>query len=271
MKNDNVLFYSKRCDFCSQIINLIGKIDSFEKYKFVCIDDNDNYPYIQRVPTLIIKEIKKPFIGINAFNWIKSTSQFNRITNNINAKPNQFINSKENPLLYDKKNGPNGMKINSLDNYSFLKKNINNINNISYINSQVDSINTLPEGSKINKMNQKKKLNALMNVREQQDLKILGKDIDMNYSSGKKNRKSYESNIINNRINNINFEKDISLFDHSKINKTNYESNIMNDRIRKINFSVEKQKNLPVITNKNHSGIRTSRIIIDKNNIKKKY
>lgn len=237
MGNENILFYSKKCKFCSQIINLISDIDSIEKYMLICLDnERSKYPYIQRVPTLIIKQIKQPLIGINAFNWIKSTAQFNRITNNINAKPNQFINSNENPLLYDVNNGPNGIKnTNTLDNNLFIKKNVNNIDNISYINSKEEDIYTLPEGSKINKMNQKKKLNALMNMRAQQDFKIFGSEIDTTYSS-----------------------------DNYKLNSNNDESNIINNRINRINFSTEQQKNLPTITNKGNTGINTSRIIIDK-------
>ena len=111
MNKKNIIFYSNKCKFCSQIINLISEIDSSEKYQLICIDGNsNNFPYIQRVPTLIIHNIKKPLIGINAFNWIKSTAQFNRITNNINSKPNKFINQNENPLLFDISKGPNGQK-----------------------------------------------------------------------------------------------------------------------------------------------------------------
>jgi hypothetical protein len=245
MGNENILFYSKKCKFCSQIINLISDIDSLEKYKFICIDNEKNkYPYIQRVPTLMIKQVKQPLIGINAFNWIKSTAHFNRITNNINAKPNKFVNSKENPLLYDVNKGPDGMKNkNSLDNgYTFIKTNINSIDNISYINSKQEDIYTLPEGSKIDKTNQKKKLNTLMTQRAKQDFRLFGSEIDTSFSS-----------------------------DNYEINSNNDEINMMNNRINRINFSTEQQKNLPVVTNKKNSGINTSRIIINKNNIKKNY
>ncbi len=238
MGNENILFYSKKCKFCSQLINLISDIDSVDKYVFICLDnEREKYPYIQRVPTLITKQIKQPLIGINAFNWIKSTVQFNRITNNINAKPNKFVNSNENPLLYDINKGPNGIKLkNTLDNnFSFLQKNANNFDNLSYVNSKDDGIYTLPEGSKINKINQKKKLNALMNMRAQQDFKMFGSEIDTSHSS-----------------------------DNYKLNSNNDESNIINNRINSINFSTEQQKNLPIIANKGNNGINTSRMIIDK-------
>ena len=243
MVNENILFYSKKCNFCSQIINLITDIDSLEKYKIICIDnERSRYPYVHRVPTLIIRQIKQPLIGINAFNWIKSTAHFNRITNNINSKPNKFINLDENPLLYDVNKGPNGMnnKNNSDNTFAFIKNNLNSIDNISYINSKEEDIYTLPEGSKIDKINQNKKLNALMNQRASQDFGLFGSEFDTKYSS-----------------------------DNSKINSNKDETNQINNRINQINFSTETQKNLPIVTNINNTGIGTSRIIINKNNIKK--
>lgn len=228
---ENILFYSKKCEYCSKIINLINDIDSFEKYKFICVDENKQFPYIQRVPTLMVKQIKKPLIGINAFNWIKSTSQFNRITNNINAKPNKFNNPNDNPLLYDIQNGLNGM--NNKNNF-LLKNGIKNIDNISYIKNKNDEIYTLPEGSKINKSNQKKKLNALLSQRAQQEFKMFGSELDTSYSSDKTNI------FIDNDLNEV------------------------SNRINNINFAVEQQSNLPSISSSDNSGINTSRIIVNR-------
>lgn len=231
MNKENILFYSKKCEYCSKIINLINDIDSPERYKFICVDKNNQFPYIQRVPTLMVKQIKKPLIGINAFNWIKSTSQFNRITNNINAKPNKFNNPNDNPLLYDISDGLNG--INNKNNY-LLKKDIKNINNISYLKNKNDEIYTLPEGSKITKLNQKKKLNALLNQRARQEFKMFGSEIDTSYSSDK-------------------IKMDL-----------NDGTTEISDRINNINFVVEQQLNLPSISSTESSGINTSRIIVNK-------
>ena len=231
MNKENILFYSKKCEYCSKIINLINDIDSFEKYKFICVDENMQFPYVQRVPTLMVKQIKKPLIGINAFNWIKSTSQFNRTTNNIHFKPNKFNNPNDNPLLFDKQDSLHG--INNKNNF-LLKNNIKNIDNISYIKNKSDEIYTLPEGSKINKVNQKKKLNELLNQRAQQEFKMFGSELDTSYSTDKKK---------------------IEIDDDSKK---------FGNRLNNINFIVEQQLNLPTISSSDNSGINTSRIIIDK-------
>ena len=59
MTNNNILFYSNKCKFCTQIIHLINEIDDINSFKLICIDDNINkFPYIQRVPTLLISEYK---------------------------------------------------------------------------------------------------------------------------------------------------------------------------------------------------------------------
>ena len=91
---------------------------------------------------------------------------------------------------------------------------------------------------KIDRINQRKKLNALMNLRAQQEFKMFGNEIDLEYSS-----------------------------DNHKINSNFDDTNAINNRINKINFSTEQQKNLQTIKNSTNSGIETSRIIINKNNI----
>ena len=78
-----------------------------------------------------------------------------------------------------------------------------------------------------------------MTQRAKQDFGLFGSGIDTKYSS-----------------------------DNYKINSNNDETNIMNNRINRINFSTEQQKNLPTVTNQSNTGIGTSRIIINKNNIK---
>ena len=223
MSKENIIFYSKKCKFCNQLINLINEVDNLNNFKCVCIDNIDlnQIPYIDSVPCLIIKEIKKPLIGVNAFNYIKSRPQLNRITNNINSNPNKFNNPKDNPLLYDVNDGPNGLNNNNNSNYLFLKRNLQNMDNISYLKNKNQDIYTLPEGSKINKINQGKKLNMLLNQRAQQDFNIFGSGVKTTQSSN---------------VDKINVLGDIN--------------NDLNERINKINFVVEPQLNIPNITNK---------------------
>ena len=208
MTNNNILFYSNKCKFCTQIIHLINEIDDINSYKLICIDDNINkFPYIQRVPTLLISEYKKPIVGINAFNWINSRNQFNKKTNNINLNPNSNINPKFNTLLNSNQDEKLNDKIN-INDYSFIdEKNESKIEN--FYNQK---IYTLPEVEKINQNNQKKKLNKLMNLRSKQD-SLFYNDMETRMSSHNKiilekdlySSISSKNSDLNTRMNNLNF------------------------------------------------------------------
>jgi hypothetical protein len=209
MTNINILFYSNKCKFSKQIIHLINEIDDINSFKLICIDENINkFPYIHRVPTLLISEYKKPIVGINAFNWINSKNQFNKNTNNINLNPNSNLNPKYNILLNDNNEKLKGNSKITLDDYSF----INDINTSKIENFFDQKIYTLPEAEKINQLNQKKKLNKLMNLRSKQD-SLLYNDIETRMSSHNKiilekdmfSSLSSKNNDINKRMNDLNF------------------------------------------------------------------
>ena len=229
MTNNNILFYSNKCKFCTQIIHLINEIDDINSFKLICIDDNINkFPYIQRVPTLLISEYKKPIVGINAFNWINSRNQFNKKTNNINLNPNKNLNPKFNTLLNSNEN--ENKKFVNKDHYSFI-----NDNNDSKIENFFDNkIYTIPEADKINQNNQKKKLNKLMNLRSQQDSLLLN-DMDTRMSSHNK----------------IMLEKDM----YSSSNSKNYD---LNKRINDLNFSVSIRNDMKTTPNIELYGKSTS-------------
>ena len=229
MTNNNILFYSNKCKVCTQIIHLINEIDDINSFKLICIDDNINkFPYIQRVPTLLISEYKKPIVGINAFNWINSRNQFNKKTNNINLNPNKNLNPKFNTLLNSNEN--ENKKFVNKDHYSFI-----NDNNDSKIENFFDNkIYTIPEADKINQNNQKKKLNKLMNLRSQQDSLLLN-DMDTRMSSHNK----------------IMLEKDM----YSSSNSKNYD---LNKRINDLNFSVSIRNDMKTTPNIELYGKSTS-------------
>ena len=229
MNSENILFYSKKCKYCEQILDLVNKSNEFNKYKIICIDGNDNFPYIQRVPTLLVKEIQKPLIGINAFNHIKSKMQFNLNTNNINFNANFNLNNNDNPLLFNKSEKVIGQNIEN-NKYDFIE----NKNDTTNLQDKNDLL-TLPEVGKIDETKQSKKLNALINLRTQQDLRIFGDSIDPKLSS--------QNNILE---------------DYYK------EKNPINSRINTRNFSTEKQSNLPNVANINNIGIETARTIVKK-------
>lgn len=240
---DNILFYSNKCKYCSKLIMLINEIDNINNYKLICIDNNKNFPYIQRVPTILINKLKKPLVGINAFNWIKTKSQFNKQSNNINYNPNKFLNSKDNPLLYQKNKNLNGKNTN-INRYTFLN-NDNSDKIFTYLNKEQSDINTLPEGDKINKTVQKRKLNKLLNLRSIQDTLIFDEN-NTDMSS-------------HNQI--ISTQKDY-------LNK-NVKNSDINNNMKKINFSMLKNNPSKIIPTTYNFGVETARTVIDKNKYNK--
>ena len=78
--NNDVLFYSNKCKYSKQLIELLSDNDLIESYNLICIDNNtEKYPYVQRVPTLLVDDVKKPLVGVNAFNWVNAKTNFNKI------------------------------------------------------------------------------------------------------------------------------------------------------------------------------------------------
>ena len=88
----SIIFYSKDCDFCKQLFNEIMKFESLDNYTLVCLEEHLNkFPMITRVPSLVMKNVKKPIIGKDAFECIRTKNQFNARSNNIkNSNPNKY-------------------------------------------------------------------------------------------------------------------------------------------------------------------------------------
>ncbi len=242
MENNNILFYSNKCKFCKQMIHLINETDDVKSYKLICIDNNsENFPYIQRVPTLLVAEYKKPIVGINAFNWIKSKNQFNKNTNNINLKPNNNLNPNQNTLLYnnDKLKGNNSRS----KDFTFIEGNTND-HIEKFYDTNDEKIYTLPEGERIDQNVQKKKLNKLMNLRTKQD-NLLFNDMDTRMSS--------HNNLMR---------------EQGMYSSTSSKNHDLNTRMNDINFSVPRRNDIKTTPNIGFYGKQTPQIKIDKNNIK---
>lgn len=88
------LFYSNKCIFSINLLNIISNEDLDDKFIKIDVDDPKNKDKlfgIQKVPTIITKEIKSQLVGKAAFEWVKNKKYFHQITNNINYA-NTIIN-----------------------------------------------------------------------------------------------------------------------------------------------------------------------------------
>tara|TARA_B100001093_G_scaffold513436_1_gene585393 strand:- start:492 stop:956 length:465 start_codon:yes stop_codon:yes gene_type:complete len=103
-----VLFYSKKCDFCSKIIKLLKNSGFYKSFNLVCLEkiDISTLPdYIKSVPTLIVEEVDTPLVGKAAFDYLDLKKYFNNPTNNIHNWQNKSIPKPD--IVEDKKASDN--------------------------------------------------------------------------------------------------------------------------------------------------------------------
>lgn len=84
-KPNVILFFSKNCQYCEQIIQTI-KLKQVNVVKMIDVDVATVPNSINQVPTLIVKGFIKPLVGKQVFDWIESLEYFDQHTNNINVK-----------------------------------------------------------------------------------------------------------------------------------------------------------------------------------------
>ena len=103
-----VLFYSKKCDFCTKIIKLLKESGNYKSFKLVCLEkiNISTLPdYIKSVPTLIVEEVSTPLVGKAAFDYLDLKKFFNNPTNNIFDWQNKAIPKPD--IVEDKKASDN--------------------------------------------------------------------------------------------------------------------------------------------------------------------
>ena len=210
----NIIFYSNKCVHCKKIIDLITSENIMDNFKLICIDNQSKtYPYIHRVPTLLISKDHAPLVGVNAFNYIKANTQFNKGTNNINLSPNKNINKELNILL---SNNIPQVKSNfnmQNNNFSFIEEK-NDESLINQFKPNLDKIHIIPEVDKINSKNQKNKLNHLLSLRNKQDVSL--NEVDKMSSNTENILNTSKTHDINSKYNEINF----SVLEDRKVNVT---------------------------------------------------
>ena len=124
----NYLFYSDKCNYSKELLNLIKKENLNDKINIINIDNDKNKnEFIKlgfnKIPLLITSDTNKPLYGTNAFEWINNQKYFNQITNNY--------------ILLDKIKTPD-IK-NDVDKYSYNKNETSKISN-NYTNINNDNI-----------------------------------------------------------------------------------------------------------------------------------
>ena len=97
-----LFFYSNKCIKCKKLCKIMKEKKISDKYKTVCIDNNNNLPdNIDKVPTIIDSDLSDILIGDKAFDYISSLQYFNFPSNNFNNWNNKIIPKPK--IIEDKK------------------------------------------------------------------------------------------------------------------------------------------------------------------------
>ena len=78
-----VIFYSDKCQYCSNMITYLDKHNIKSMFKLVNIDNIDPPKEIDIVPTIVDTELIQPLKGKKAFEYLLNIKYFNNPTNNI--------------------------------------------------------------------------------------------------------------------------------------------------------------------------------------------
>lgn len=170
--NINVIFYSRKCNNCKNLLNLLKNENLLGYFVLFCVDGrlNEIPSHITVVPTMIVSNVNKPLVGAETFNWVNKTKflrQQNLMSENKNIIMKQNLMNANNNDKIDgyEKDVMNGIS----DSFAFTKKDVALPHSYVGVNNDQISIFTAPEQGKINKDEQKKKINDIKKMRENQD------------------------------------------------------------------------------------------------------
>lgn len=175
----NILFYSKRCPACLNLLESLKVNNFLPFFKLFCIDDNmDNLPKdIKKVPTMIIAGSPRPYEGADTFKWVQSAKFFRQQQYVENTKRiirqnaiRASMNTMGGPLGYVK-GEMGGMS----DEYAFKDKDVAPAHTFYKCDQKDTSFIITPPDDKNKKINEnefKAVVKDQENVREQQDDKI---------------------------------------------------------------------------------------------------
>lgn len=187
----NILFYSDKCQYSMMFIKKLNDDNILQDFKLINILELKEIPQmITNVPTIIIKNISVPLIGLEAFKWLDNNKYFFQQTNNINnaSKINSTDtviqqNSNTHFLANNHKISNDFANLKDEDDdkitnikYNGAKQNTSIIDNnttSSTISNKQSNINFKVTDTRISQDVQTQKLNELLNLRKLQMKNIM--------------------------------------------------------------------------------------------------
>jgi len=168
-KGMNVVFFSKRCRDCSDLLTLLKNENLLGNFVLFCVDGrlNELPSGITVVPTMIVNSINRPLVGREPFEWVNKV-KFLRQTN----MSNQML-MQQNLMRMMQKTGPQGFRVDEMsgisDSFAYTKTDMALPHR--YVNPGDDktAIFTAAEQGKISKDEQKKRIEQIETERKAQD------------------------------------------------------------------------------------------------------
>ena len=187
----NLLFYSRKCSDCRNLLMIMKNTKILNKFKLICTDNQkiDIPKYVRMVPTLIINNITNPLEGEDTFKWVQSIKYLNTEKHIQNMEVNEINvnlnnNNKDNKTKKINKSNINnkykkkqdiltGFLTSEMtefsDKYAYMEKDNAKPQSFFNIKKNNTSIFTAPEQEKITQDEQKSMINELMNNRKKED------------------------------------------------------------------------------------------------------
>ena len=174
----NIYFYSRKDKLCGLIMQLMEACNILQNFQLFCVD-----PYIEqkrvrelpeiirksKVPMLIVNDINVPLVGKNCLKWVNGIRMMQQ--KNMVEAMNKRIVLKN--MMMKGKNGPIAYVTNEMDGFSddFAYTKSDHAQPHQYVSATLDNHNPIytgPDQGKLSERDQKKKLQELKQIRENQ-------------------------------------------------------------------------------------------------------
>ena len=176
-RNVNVIFFSKRCRDCTDLITLLQNENLLSNFVMFCVDGRlkEVPSHITVVPTMIVSGINKPLVGKEPFEWVNKV-KFLRQQSTMSM--NKQIIMQQNLMRMANKKGPHGFlndEMNGIsDTFAYTKTDVALPHRYVGANDDKNAIFTALEQSKISKDEQQKRMEQLELDRTKQDSHFSG-------------------------------------------------------------------------------------------------
>lgn len=171
MAGVNVLFFSRKCTTCQNLMKILENEQLISNFKLFCVDDNKGSipPYIKMVPTMIVSNIPKPLVAQETFNWVQQVKFMKQKVTIQNQMIQQAMMNKMKEMMGPKEYIQQEMAGIS-DNFSFVEKDKAFPHSYFGIGAeQKNTIFTIPEFNKLSKDQQTREIRDLESKRKVQE------------------------------------------------------------------------------------------------------